>query len=157
GATMVDREMILEQYRREVTPDLYDEIRELYKAHSVAEDNRDIDGLLATLTADCVYEMPQSGHRWEGHEGAERFYTELLGAFPDIDFRLRNIVIGPQGVFEEADVSGTRKGEWLGVEPDDETVEFRVLIFFPWDLEARRFRGEVIYVDSGDPTQVAAG
>ncbi|MDX1659300.1 MAG: nuclear transport factor 2 family protein [Nitriliruptorales bacterium] len=154
---MVDREMILEQYRREVTPELYDEIRELYKTHSVAEDNRDIDGLLSTLTDDCVYEMPQSGHRWEGHEGAERFYTELLSAFPDIDFQLRNIVIGPQGVFEEADVSGTRKGEWLGVPPDDEAVEFRVLIFFPWDLDARKFRGEIIYVDSGDPTDVAAG
>lgn len=151
---MVDRELILEQYRREVTPELYDEIRELYKAHSVAEDERDIDGLLATLTDDCVYELPQSGHRWEGHEGAARFYTELLSAFPDIDFRLRNIVIGPQGVFEEADVSGTRRGEWLGVPPDDEPVAFRVLIFFAWDLDRRRFRGEVIYVDSGDPTAV---
>jgi hypothetical protein len=29
---------VLEVYRREITPELYTEIRELYKAHSLAED-----------------------------------------------------------------------------------------------------------------------
>src|SRR5687768_11041454 len=72
---------VLAQYRRKVTEDSYTEIRELYKSHSVAEDNRDIAGLLATLSTDCVYELCQTGVRWEGHDGAARFYTELLTAF----------------------------------------------------------------------------
>ena len=49
---------------------------------------RDLPGLISTLTPDCVYELVQSGHRWEGHEGAARFYTGLLTAFPDIRFDL---------------------------------------------------------------------
>jgi len=61
-------EAILELYRREVTPELYSEIRELYKRHSLAEDARDLPGLISTLTPDCVYELVGSGHRWEGHE-----------------------------------------------------------------------------------------
>ncbi|MDH3470587.1 MAG: hypothetical protein OEM94_04645, partial [Acidimicrobiia bacterium] len=38
------------------TPDEYSEIQALWKAHSLAEDARDIPGLMATLTHDCVYE-----------------------------------------------------------------------------------------------------
>ncbi len=98
---------ILELYRREITPALYTEIRDLYKRHSIAEDARDLPGLISTLTPDCVYELVQTGHRWEGHEGAARFYTQLLTAFPDIKFDLTDIVIGPQGVCEEAHVTAT--------------------------------------------------
>jgi len=98
---------ILELLRRPVDVDEYTEIRELWKTHSIAEDQRDIAGLISTLTPDCVYELPQLGQTWEGHEGARRFYTELLGAFPDIHFDLTDIVVGPQGVCEEAAVTGT--------------------------------------------------
>ena len=41
---------VLEVYRREVTPELYRDIRELYKTHSIAEDARDLEGLISTLT-----------------------------------------------------------------------------------------------------------
>lgn len=143
---MAKDERVLEQYRRKVTEDSYAEIRELYKAHSVAEDARDIGGLLATLTDDCVYELCQTGDQWKGHEGATAFYTELLTAFPDIVFDLRNIVIGPQGVFEEADVTGTWKGTWRGREATGEHVEFRVLILFPYDADRKLFCGERVYV-----------
>jgi predicted ester cyclase len=131
--------------RRDVSPAEYDEIRELWKRHSIAEDERDLPGLISTLTEDCVYELAQTGHRWEGHEGAARFYAELLGAFPDIHFDLTDIVIGPQGVCEEADVTGTHQAEWLGVLPSGERLSWKVVIFFPWDQEHRLFRGEKVY------------
>lgn len=133
---------VRELLARDVTPELYSEIRELWKAHSIAEDRRDIAGLIATLTPDCVYEVFPDGGRWEGHAGATRFYLELLGAFPDIHFDLQTIVIGPQGVCEEARVTGTHKAKWLAREPTGEKVQFRVVIFFPWDPEQRKFGGE---------------
>ena len=130
---------------REATPELYREVRDLWKAHSIAEDRRDIAGLMATLTPDCVYEVLPDGARWEGHAGATQFYTSLLGAFPDIHFDLQQIVIGPQGVCEEAKVIGTHRGAWLGHAPTGNTVEFRVVIFFPWDREKKKFRGERVF------------
>jgi len=133
---------------RDVTPELYREIRELWKAHSIAEDRHDIAGLIATLTPDCVYEVFPDGGRWEGHAGATRFYLELLGAFPDIHFDLQTIVIGPQGVYEEARVTGTHKAKWLDRQPTGEKVEFRVVIFFPWDPEKRKFAGERVFAFS---------
>jgi hypothetical protein len=92
-----------------------------------------------------VYELVQTGHRWEGHEGAARFYTELLTAFPDIVFSLTDIVIGPQGVCEEANVTATQAAPWLGQGPLEGQLEWKVLIWFPWDPERKLFRGEKVY------------
>jgi len=155
-AEMADRrEAVRELLLR--TPDDYAEIRDLWKAHSLAEDARDISGLMATLTQDCVYELVQSGHRWEGHAGATQFYMGLLGAFPDIEFNLTHIVIGPQGVCEEAVATGTHRAEWLGRQPTGDRVTFRVVIFFPWDPEARLFTGERVYTFFPDDTSYPGG
>jgi len=125
----------------------YDEIRELWKRHSIAEDKRDIGGLLSTLTDDCVYEIVGTEHVWHGHEGATRFYGGLLGAFPDIDFQLTDIVIGPQGVCEEAHVTATHEADWLDYQATGEHVEFGVVIFFPWDPAQKLFKGERVHTD----------
>ena len=85
-------------------------IKRLWVRHRIAEDRRDIDGLIATLSPDCTYEIVVTGQRWEGHDGARRFYGELFAAFPDNAFALSEIVVGPQGVFEVATLTGTNQG-----------------------------------------------
>jgi steroid delta-isomerase-like uncharacterized protein len=144
----LEHDAVVELLRREVTTDEYDEIRELWKRHSKAEDLRDLPGLISTLSDDCVYEISPGGHRWEGHDGAARFYSELLRAFPDIHFDLTDIVIGPQGVCEVARVTGTHEQEWIGYPPSGAVIHWRVVIFFPWDRRQRRFAGERIFADS---------
>jgi SnoaL-like protein len=136
---------------RRTTPELHAEIRELWKKHSIAEDARDIPGLLSTLTEDCIYELVPTGHVWTGHEGAARFYQDLIGAFPDIRFQLDSIVIGPQGVFEEAWVTGNQERDWPPDRPwpraaGEASIRFKVAIFFPWDPTRRRFKGERVYL-----------
>ena len=138
---------VRELLRRRVDSSEYDAVRELWKQHSKAEEQRDLPGLLATLTEDCVYEIVGTEHVWHGHDGALSFYTGLLGAFPDIDFQLTDIVIGPQGVVEEADVTGTHEQDWLEFAATGERVAFRVVIFFPWDPSQKLFRGERVHVD----------
>jgi predicted ester cyclase len=149
----VERDEVIELIRRE--PVDYDAVRELWKKHSIAEDDRDLPGLISTLTEDCVYELTQTGRRWEGHEGAARFYTELLTAFPDIHFDLTDIVIGPQGVCEEARVTGTHKTRWLDYQPSGDQLTWRVVIFFPWDPEQKLFKGEKVYTDANVWSQAA--
>lgn len=124
-------------------------IKRLWVRHSIAEDRRDIDGLIATLATDCTYEIVPTGQRWEGHAGARRFYTELFGAFPDNAFALTDIVVGPQGVFEVATLTGTNLGPWAGAPPSGLPVSLQVLILFPWDPSAERFTGERIWFDRG--------
>jgi predicted ester cyclase len=139
---------VRELMKLEVDPAEVEAVYELWKQHSIAEDDRDIAGLLATLTEDCVYEIVGAAERWEGHEGATRFYTGLLTAFPDIDFQLTDIVVGPQGVCEEARVTATHERDWLDWEASGDRVEFTVVIWFPWDRERRLFRGEKVYVQA---------
>ena len=143
---MTEKIQILEKYRRIADNKEYAGIRDLYKKHSIAEDNRDLPGLISTLTTDCVYELVQEQVRWNGHKGAQAFYTSLLSAFPDIHFDLTDIVIGPQGVCEEADVTGTHLGEWLGEKPTGKPIDFSVIIWFPWSVNEKLFQGEKIYI-----------
>jgi predicted ester cyclase len=144
---MADPPTIQERLGWRPEPETFERIRRLWIRHSIAEDRRDLDGLIATLAPDCVYEIAATGHRWEGHEGARRFYTEFLGAFPDVHFDLTDIVIGPQGVIEVATMTGTHRGEWAGRAPSGEHVELTVVIHFPWDPATRLFAGEKIHLD----------
>ncbi len=136
---------VLAQIRRKLDKDEIREIRQLWMRHSIAEDGRDIPGLMATLTDDCVYTVINKNASWHGKAGATQFYEQLLGAFPDIHFDLRNVVIGPQGVFEEAHVTGTHIAPWLDLEPSGQPIEFDVCILFPWDAERKLFKGERVY------------
>jgi ketosteroid isomerase-like protein len=140
------RRDVVKSIRQRIDPEEYRAIRRLWIAHSAAEEAHDIPGLMATLTEDCIYTVVNSGASWQGKAGATRFYQQLLGAFPDIRFDLQNIVIGPQGVFEEAFVTGTYESQWLDMpSPHGQHLEFAVTILFPWDPKQRLFSGERIY------------
>jgi len=134
---------------RRFDPDEQRAIKRLWVRHSIAEDARDIDGLVATLAPSSVYELVPTGQRWEGHDGARAFYTELFGAFPDNRFELTEIVVGPQGVFEAARLTGTNVGPWGGLPPSGLPIDLEVLILFPWDPVTRLFLGERIWFDRG--------
>ncbi|HEY7523228.1 MAG TPA: ester cyclase [Candidatus Limnocylindrales bacterium] len=140
---------IQERLARRFEPDELRRIKRLWVRHSIAEDRRDVDALISTLTEDCVYEIVPTGQRWDGHEGARGFYGQLFAAFPDNAFALGEIVIGPQGVFEAATLTGTNTGPWAGAAPSGLPVSLEVLILFPWDPVRRLFTGERIWFDRG--------
>jgi predicted ester cyclase len=140
------RTAVVRSIRRRVDLDEYRAIRRLWIAHSIAEDAHDIPGLMVTLTEACVYTVVNTGTSWKGKAGATQFYQQLLTAFPDIHFDLQNIVIGPQGVFEEAFVTGTYQSQWLNMPaPEGQRIEFAVTILFPWEPKQRLFTGERVY------------
>jgi predicted ester cyclase len=144
---VLDRSTIRERLAWPASPEVHRRIRRLWQRHSIAEDRRDIDGLIATLTPDSVYELVPTGQRWEGHAGAREFYASLFAAFPDNRFDLTDIVIGPQGVMEVATLTATHLGPFAGLEPSGRAVRLVVVIHFPWDPDARLFTGERIYLD----------
>jgi len=149
GSAPFARTTIQERLGRGFDPAELRRIKRLWVRHSIAEDRRDIDGLLATLSPACVYEIVPTGQRWEGHDGARRFYAELFAAFPDNRFALSDIVVGPQGVFEVATLTGTNLGPWAGAPASGLPVALQVLILFPWDPATGRFSGERIWFDRG--------
>jgi predicted ester cyclase len=144
---MADTSTIRERLDWGPSEELHRRIKRLWVRHSIAEDGRDIPGLISTLARDCVYELVPTGERWEGHDGARAFYLGLLAAFPDIHFDLQDIVIGPQGVIEVVTMTGTHVGRWAGFEPSGGPVRLTIIIHFPWDPETGLFAGERVYFD----------
>lgn len=138
---------IRERLNLDITLEVYRKIRRLWIKHSIAEDGRDLQGLIDTLAEDCVYEIMPTGQRWEGHDGARAFYTTFLGAFPDVHFDLTDIAIGPQGVIEVANMTGTHQGEWAGIAPTGRHVKLQIIIYFPWNAAAEKFSGEKVWFD----------
>jgi predicted ester cyclase len=123
-------------------------IKRLWVRHSIAEDKRDIDGLVATIAPSGEYEIVPTGQHWYGHAGVRAYYTELFAAFPDNRFEMTEIVVGPQGVFEAARLTATNLGPWAGIPPSGLPVDLEVLILFPWDPQSRLFLGEKIWFDA---------
>ena len=139
------RATVVKQIRLQPDDKEHRAIRRLWIAHSTAEEARDIPGLMATLTEDCVYTVLNTGISWHGKQGATQFYQQLLTSFPDIYFDLQHIVIGPQGVFEEAHVTATYQANWLDMPPaKGQAIQFDVMILFPWDANRKLFTGERI-------------
>ena len=114
-------------------------IKKLWVRHSIAEDARDIDGLSRRSRPTACTRSSRRASAGTGHDGARAFYTELFAAFPDNRFALTDIVVGPQGVFEAAELTGTNLGPWAGVPPSGLPVSLEVLILFPWDPATERF------------------
>lgn len=140
---------IQERLGRRFDPAELRRIKRLWVRHSIAEQRRDIDGLIETLAEECAYEIIPTGQRWDGHAGARAFYAELFDAFPDNAFSLTEIVVGPQGVMEVATLTGTNLGPWAGAPASGLPVALEVIILFPWDPRTERFLGERIWFDRG--------
>ena len=56
-------------------------------------------------------------------------------------------MIGPQGVIEVAEMTGTHQGPWADRPPTGRPVRLDIIIHFPWDTAAEKFTGERIYYD----------
>jgi hypothetical protein len=67
---------------------------------------------------------------------------------------VRDLVIGPQGVIEVVDMSGTHLGAWAGMTASGRTFAMQIIIHFPWDPAAKKFSGENVYYDSGLMSQL---
>jgi steroid delta-isomerase-like uncharacterized protein len=120
------------------------QIRRLWQKHVLAENRRDIPGLLATLCDDPTYIFMATHQRWEGPEEVASFYQGLFDAMPDATFDLVNQYVGAEGVVEESVLKGTHTGkELVGFQPKGGKVALPLTIVFP--MEGDKFWGERMY------------
>jgi len=117
-------------------------IKQLWVAHSTAEKNRNISGLINTLTPDCEYRVAGYDKVWKGHSEAEEFYFGLLGAIDEVDFKAYAAKITPECLSEKAMVTGIFLQPWMNLKPTGGPVEFEVEIDFPYDKKTGLFKGE---------------
>ncbi len=124
------------------------EVKALWYRHAVAENARQLEELIATLTEDCVYEIVPWERVYRGKDEVRRFYRELWTALPNVTLTLLRHVIDERCLVEESVVHGTHQGEWVGLPSTGNRVNFPLVIFFP--VRDGLFTGEKLYFDGGD-------
>lgn len=120
-------------------------VKRLWQKHVLAENRRDIPGLLATLTDDPLYEIMATGLQYKGKEGVASFYQGLFDGMPDANFNLKTVTIGEEMVVEESVFVGTHTGPLFNIPPSGHFVTFPLIIMFPFTGE--KFSGERMYFD----------
>ena len=136
----------------EATPEGYDLIRTVWLKHCDTELRQDMEGLLSTLTENCVYTVLRAtaaettSQRWEGQQGARAFYTALFQAFPEQNWQPEAVVIGPQGVFSAVVLHSRQVAPWAGIPPTEQIVSIRMFVHFIWAPDKGKFSGEIVYI-----------
>jgi len=136
----------------EATTEEYDRIRTVWLKHCDTELRQDMEGLLSTLTEDCVYTVLRTTaaetktQRWDGQDGARAFYTALFKAFPDQNWHPEAVVVGPQGVFSAVVLNARQVAPWAGIAPTGQPVSIRMFVHFIWAPDKGKFSGEIVYV-----------
>jgi hypothetical protein len=139
-----------------VTSDGYDAIRRAWLTHVHAEEvlfkpftedefKTQMQVMLSVFTEDCVMELVTTGERWKGREQAAEFYRVFLSSLQGMQWVPQALVIGPQGVLDVVDMTGTLVKPFAGLKEVGAAVHLQWVIYFPWVPNAGKFKGEIIY------------
>ena len=135
----------LAQLRLRCDPAEARRIRRVWQGLTLAVGTHDPSLLQAAFTPDCRLELASGERVWHGHAGLLQFYSELQRALPDLTLTPSAVVIGPQGVFEQAQVGGTHAYDWGPFLATGERIRFETLMYFWWNRPAGRFGGQRIW------------
>lgn len=121
------------------------EALQLVLDHEALENNHDLDGLMTTLTEDCVYDVVPIQQEYHGQEEARDYYAAIFEAFPDFHLDGKPIAVTKDCVIWEGTVSGTFKGSFMGFKGTGKRFEARSITVFP--IQNGKLDGERIYFD----------
>lgn len=119
--------------------------KRLWQKHVLAENRRNIPGLLATLVDDPLYIIMAIGLEYRGQSGVAGFYQGLFDGMPDANFNLKSVTVGEEMVVEESVFIGTHTGPLFNLPPTGKFITFPLIIMFP--LVGDKFWGERMYFD----------
>ena len=67
-----------------------------------------------------------------GPEGFKPFHTTFIGAFPDLNIQVEDVICQGDKTAVRFSGSGTHRGDHLGVAPTGQTVKFTGMSFIRW-------------------------
>ena len=100
-----------------------DLMREIYEVIETGDVGR-ADELLAE---DLIEHEDPSPGASTGREGFKDFVQRMHGAFPDLRCRIEDMTADGDKVWARAVLSGAHEGEFMGIEPTGNRVEFEVI------------------------------
>lgn len=115
------------------------------RAHMAAENNHDVEATLQTFHHPR-YEVIPFGGASDGTEAVHGLLSALMTAFPD--FRVEPVRLYHAGdcVIVETRMTGTQKGDWLGMPASGKGIDLMAACFF--QFEEDRLMCERVYFDN---------
>lgn len=89
-----------------------------------------LDRFLALFTDDAIYEDVAAAHLQRGKSEIEGFYRSARVAFPDFKVELTSLVAGIDRASAEWRMTGTQKGELMGLPATHKTISMRGISAF---------------------------
>lgn len=96
--------------------------------HVHAEIHFDIEGTLATLSPDCLFEDMPTGTRYRGREGARAYYREWWDAFGNVPQGSRLYVPAGDCLIVETRFVGTHRAAFQGVPASGRAIDLPLVI-----------------------------
>lgn len=118
--------------------------KELCLAHMTAENAHDFDKAIAYF-ARPRYDVIATGEVYDGSEELHRFMHENVIAFPDFHYDVELMHHADDAIVVEGRFRGTHEGMWRGLPGTGSTVDFPMLLVFPF--EGEDMLGERIFFD----------
>lgn len=106
--------------------------RETVAEHVRAEEEKERDACYDTFVRsdEARWDAVPIGVTFEGIEGVKDFYQSIHAALPDFRVAVAHEYHVPGTSILEAALSGTHRGEYLGVEPEGNPVTFELAAVF---------------------------
>ncbi|MBX7041880.1 MAG: ester cyclase [Ignavibacteria bacterium] len=86
--------------------------------------NRDFDSFSLMVSENMIEHTPFPGQK-QGLQGMKDAFEILFGAFPDLRFEVKDVIISDD--LSRASVlvrlTGTNKGEWMGMKPVNRSID----------------------------------
>ncbi|TAL79088.1 MAG: hypothetical protein EPN76_04790 [Burkholderiaceae bacterium] len=99
---------------------------QLLGRHLAAENVQDMEGTMATLAEDCVFIDQALGIKYDGKEGARRYYSMWWNAFGIITQSDHRHFTSEGLVISEGRYQGVHRGEFLGIAPTNRKMELKL-------------------------------
>jgi steroid delta-isomerase-like uncharacterized protein len=122
--------------------DLRERRETIVREHVEAENRHDVDATIATFHSPA-YRV--NGEPVDGKEAVRELLQGLMDGFPDFHVELGKLHHADDGVFGEARITGTHKGEFNGVPPTGKPIDIPMAGMFEFDED--RLLCEAVYWD----------
>lgn len=91
-----------------------------------AVNQKNLDALDEVIASDVISHPARPGHT-PGLEGVKRMFSSLHAAFPDLHIDVEDMVAEGDKVVDRITASGTHQGEFMGIAPTGNRVEFSAI------------------------------
>jgi steroid delta-isomerase-like uncharacterized protein len=123
--------------------------RQIVAEHIRGENDKDWEAVHRTFVRDdrAHYDVVPFGAVFKGIDGVRAFYQSIAAAFPDFHIDVQSEYDVPGCTILEVVITGTHKGEFVGVRPLGNAVRIDMAAFYAFDDTSEKLISERVYFD----------